>query len=326
MDKISEEIKNGISHTVFLICGEEDYLRRQKRDKLRDALISSDDTMNFSCFRGKDIDTGKLRDLSETLPFFADRRVILIEDSDFFKSGGEELAEYIEKKPDTTVFIFNEKAVDKRTKLYKAVSAKGVIADMTRQPENVLETWIASKIKAEGKKITLPDLRYFLSLTGDNMDLISNEFEKLICYTVGRDVVTRADMDAVCIRNIDDQIFKMIEEMSAHNTQAALRMFMDLLALDVNPFALLTLIVRQYNILLEAKQLEIKGAGQQECSKKLPRFYTQKYVNQAKHMKIGEIKKALEMCAETDESIKLGRMSDDTAIEVLVTELGTGIG
>ncbi len=324
MQRLSDEIKSGQFHTLYLIYGEEDYLRRQFRDRLKSALAADDDTMNFTCFRGNETQTEKVIDLAETMPFFAERRVILIEGSGLFKKDGDRLADYVKEKPDSTTIIFEESEIDKRSRLYKTVADIGLADEMARQPVPVLEKWVVSMLKKEGRSITAADLHYFLSLTGDDMDLISNEFEKLICYTIGCNAVTRADMDAVCIRQIDDQIFKMIEEMSAHHQQSALRMFMDLLALDEKPFRLLSLIVRQYNILLEAKQLEMSGAGRREINERLPHYYTQKYIDQAKCMTIGEITDALVKCEDVDESIKTGRMPDEIAIEILVVELSAG--
>jgi DNA polymerase-3 subunit delta len=324
MQRLSDEIKSGQFHTLYLIYGEEDYLRRQFRDRLKDALVPAGDTMNYARFRGSEVQVEKVIDLAETMPFFADRRVIVIEDSGLFNKDGDRLADYVREKPDSTSIIFDEGEIDKRSRLYKAVADIGMADEMARQPVPVLEKWVISMLKKEGRSIAAPDLHYFLSLTGDNMDLISNEFEKLICYTMGRDSVTRADMDAVCIRQIDDQIFRMIEEMSAHHRDSALRMFMDLMALDEKPFRLLSLITRQYNILLEAKQLELGGAGRREVSEKLPHYYTQKYIDQARHMTLREIKTALEKCVGVDESVKTGRMSGEIAIEMLVVELSTG--
>ena len=324
MKTIDNDIKTGQFKQIYLLYGEEQYLIRQYRDKLKHALAADDDTMNFSAFSGSDINQKEIIDLAETLPFFADRRVIVIEDSWLFNKDGDRLADYVREKPDSTSIIFDEGEIDKRSRLYKAVADIGMADEMARQPVPVLEKWVISMLKKEGRSIAAPDLHYFLSLTGDNMDLISNEFEKLICYTMGRDSVTRADMDAVCIRQIDDQIFRMIEEMSAHHRDSALRMFMDLMALDEKPFRLLSLITRQYNILLEAKQLELGGAGRREVSEKLPHYYTQKYIDQARHMTLREIKTALEKCVGVDEAVKTGRMSGEIAIEMLVVELSTG--
>lgn len=42
--------------------------------------------MNFAHYEGKGIDIRQLIDLCETMPFFANRRVIILEDTGFFKN------------------------------------------------------------------------------------------------------------------------------------------------------------------------------------------------------------------------------------------------
>jgi DNA polymerase-3 subunit delta len=84
MKTIDNDIKTGQFKKVYLLYGAETYLLRQYRDKLKKALVSEDDSMNFSAFEGKDINQNEIIDLAETLPFFAERRVILIENSGLF--------------------------------------------------------------------------------------------------------------------------------------------------------------------------------------------------------------------------------------------------
>ena len=125
MKMLAEDIKNGSFKTSYLLYGEEAYLRSQYKNKLKEALVNPDDTMNFSRFEGKGTDPAEIISLADTLPFFADRRLILIEDSGFFKNKCDELADYIPKLPDTTCLLFVETEVDKRSRLYKAVQKYG---------------------------------------------------------------------------------------------------------------------------------------------------------------------------------------------------------
>ena len=115
MQRINNDIKSGNFQPVYLLCGEERYLRRQYKDKLKNALCAPDDNMNTHYYEGKNVPVGEIIDLAETLPFFAERRVILIENSGLFKSGGEQMAEYLNTQNETTVFIFVESEVDKRS-------------------------------------------------------------------------------------------------------------------------------------------------------------------------------------------------------------------
>ena len=110
MKSIDEDIKTGQFQNVYLLYGEEAYLKRQYKEKLLKAMVTQGDTMNFSAYEGKDIAQGELIDLAETLPFFAERRVILVEDSGFFKNSAEELAAYIPEVAKAPVlFLWNPK-------------------------------------------------------------------------------------------------------------------------------------------------------------------------------------------------------------------------
>ena len=143
MQTINEDIKNGTFKPVYLLYGEEAFLKQSYKKKLR-AAISGDDTMNYNYFEGKGLDMNELISLADTMPFFSERRLILIEDSGFFKTSSEALAEYLPTMPDTTCIVFVEEAVDKRNKLYKKVKDLGHIAEMKRQdssPDGRRRSW-----------------------------------------------------------------------------------------------------------------------------------------------------------------------------------------
>ena len=125
MKRLNEEIKTGQLKQAYLLCGEEAYLRRQYRDRLTAALMGDGDLMNLNRFEGKGINPGEVIDLAQTMPFFADRRVLVIENSGFFKRGGEALADYLAEPAQTVFFVFVEPEIDKRSRLYKAVVSKG---------------------------------------------------------------------------------------------------------------------------------------------------------------------------------------------------------
>lgn len=86
MKMLIEDIKNKQFKNIYLLTGEEIYLRNQYRKRLREALLDPEDTMNYASFEGKNINPKEVIDLAETMPFFADRRVIEISDSGFAKS------------------------------------------------------------------------------------------------------------------------------------------------------------------------------------------------------------------------------------------------
>ncbi len=322
MQKLAEEIKSGQLKQVYILYGEEAYLRNQYKDKLKKALLGDGDDMNFHYFEGKNISSGKVIDLAETMPFFAERRVIMLENSGLFTRGGEELAAYLASPAATAYFVFVELAVDKRSKLYKAATAKGRAVEFKAQDEAVLKRWILGFLKKENKRITEKDLNFFLEKTGSGMENIRGELEKLFCYCLERDVVTAQDIEAVCSRQVSSQIFDMVNAVAQRRQKAALELYYDLLALKEPPMRILFLIARQFNLLLQVKELRNKGYDANMIGEKtgLAGFIARKYVAQASKFKEEDLRRALTDCVETEEAVKTGRMNDVMSVELLIVK------
>ena len=151
MKSLNEDLKTGQLKQIYLLYGEEAYLKKQYKDKLHYAIVPPDDTMNYAYYEGKGINAKEVIDLAETLPFFAERRLIILENSGFFKNASPELSDYIKELPETTSMIFVESEIDKRGKLYKAVKDKGRVVELGRQDESTLLRWIAGSVRRENK-------------------------------------------------------------------------------------------------------------------------------------------------------------------------------
>ena len=106
MKSLNEDLKTGQFKQVYLLYGEESYLKKQYKDRLSKAMLPEGDTMNYAYYEGKGTDVKQVIDLAETLPFFAPRRLIVMEDTGFFKSASPELSEYIRSMPETACFHF----------------------------------------------------------------------------------------------------------------------------------------------------------------------------------------------------------------------------
>ena len=315
MKGIEEDIKSKTFQPAYLLYGEESYLKKQYAQKLRKALSQPDDTMNVSFYEGKNINLGEIIDLAETLPFFAERRMIMIEDSGVFKSASDELADYMKHITDTTCFVFVEEEVDKRSKMYKAVKNAGRVVEFPRQTKEVLTRWILSKLKREQKKITKSVLELFLEKTGDDMEYIDKELEKLFCYTLGREVISAEDVEAVCVVQTTGKIFEMVDMIAGKQQKRALDLYYDLLALKEPPMRILFLIARQFQILWQVKDLKRQGYDSKFIASKakIPEFAVRKNLAQA-----SRFKQAVADCVQAEEDVKTGMLNDRMAVELLI--------
>ena len=327
MKMLAEDIKNGSFKTSYLLYGEEAYLRNQYKNKLKNALVNPDDTMNFSRFEGKNIDPAEIISLADTLPFFAERRLILIEDSGFFKNKCDELADYLPSLPETTCLLFAETEVDKRNRLYKTVQKYGRVTEFQSQDERTLMRWILGTLKKENKKITEDTLRHFLERTGSDMENIHMELEKLLSYTEGRDVITSEDVEEICTMQTTGQIFEMIRAIAEKKQRLALDLYYDLLALKEPPMRILFLIARQFNQLLLVKSLAAKGMDRSSIASKaqVAPFIAGRLMTQARSFTLEQLKNAVKDCVDAEEAVKTGRMTDILSVELLIVKYSAGI-
>lgn len=322
MKTIDNDIKSGQLKNVYLLYGEERYLVRQYRDKLVKAIVSPDDTMNFTRFEGADVDATELISLAETMPFFAERRLILVEDSKLFRKASEDLAEYFERCLDTTYFVFVEESVEEKTKVFKSVSNVGSAVKFTTPKEEVLKKWIIGRISKEGKNITQAAYQSFIDKTGTDMENIEKELEKLICYTMEKAAIEAADVEAVTTEQITSKIYELVNAISNHQQKMALDLFYDLLSQKEKPSGILNMITRHFDALLTVKVMSGQGFSNKDIADKMTAkdWMVRRYQTQARSFSVEQLKKAVKDGVEYEEAIKIGNMDAQIAVEMFIIE------
>ena len=214
-----------------------------------------------------------------------------------------------------------ESEVDKRNRLYKKVKELGYAAEMERQDPSQLASWAGGILAGEGKKITAQTMELLLEKTGDDMENIRMELEKLVSYTLGRDVITASDVEEICTTRITSRVFNMVEAITEGNVRKALDLYEDLLALKEEPRKILPLIGRQFNQIFQVKELMSQGMnrGTIGSALKLKPYIAGKLMNQARAYSPDRLRAAVNLCTDTEEAVKTGQLNDRMAVELLIT-------
>ena len=331
---LNKELEEGRILPAYLFYGEEAYLRDQNKKKVLKNAMNGGIDMNFCRYSGRDIDVRALIDFARTIPFMADRRVILVENSGLFKSGSKDLtdndyrdmADYLKEPEETACIIFEESEVDKRRNTFKALSAGGGFElDCIKQDARTLKIWISGKLRSAGKSASDDTINLFLEYTGTDMFNISNETEKLISYCADRTLINETDVRAVCSGWTEGRIFDMTDAISEHDRNRALEIYADLLTLGESEQLILSQIVRQMDRTLQAGELSDRGLRADELAAALglgPKqaFLAPKYVRWARAFRAKRLKELLELAASLDEAFKTGRLDPRLEIEMLIVE------
>ncbi len=342
MKSIENDIANGNIKNIYLLMGVEPYLINQFRDKLVDALVGKEDEINYKKLTGSDFITTEMIEFADTIPFFAEHRVVVVENSGVFKTADDKLAEYFSKVPESSYLIFTEcfmgdksdekkyekHLVDKRLKIYKSLNANGRIVEFPRQKDEVLNKWINTRLQAKGFSSSYSTRDKLLEYTGNDMMTILNEIEKLMCYKLEEKVIETDDVEVLCSKSIENDIFEMVAAIAAKNKRKALALYYDLLQLKESPIKILYLISREFNLLMQVKSLKKEGVGDNKISSTtgVNPYFIGKYVNISNRLSNEYLREAIGECLDFEHAFKRGGIDPTIGVELLIVKYSTVAG
>lgn len=318
--EIDSHIKTGSFSKLYVLYGDEDYLKLQYRNKLIKALVAEGDSMNYTILEGDGISENAIISAAETMPFFAEHRVILIKDSGYFKKATEDVATYFENICDTSVLIFVESETDKRTKTYKAAEKNGLLCEFTLPDTKMLQTWILGKLKKDGKNMSADAYATFAEMTCESMSNMALEYEKLIAYTGDSNTISRADVEAVCTKQITTKIFELTDAMAAKDSKKVFDLYHDMLSAKEPPMRILYMICRQFRQFLMIGELHAKSKTNGEIASmiKAPEFVVRKSIPMLKKLSGKQIRGLLKDAADYEQMVKSGQLDEQLAVEMIM--------
>ena len=152
------------------------------------------------------------------------------------------------------------------------------------------------------------------------MGNIDRELEKLLCYCMEKEVIEAADVEAVTTEQTTNKVFDMVNAIAEHNQRKALDLYYDLLTLKEPPMRIMYLISRQFQILLNIKDMSGKGFDNAAMAKNagIPPFAVRRNLSQAKGFTMQQLKQAIRDGVDYEEAVKTGRMNDQMAVELFL--------
>ncbi len=335
--ELKQQLSGGRFYPVYLICGEQDFLRHENMKLIREAILGAGDTMNSTVLNGPEIRAADVIETAQTLPFFADHRVVTITETEFFKHAGEDaerLNSYLQELPETTHLIFEEISPNKACRLYKTVSKLGYVlcCDLAGTdyvpPQDMrrLQEWIAGLFAERDLRISNQTLNLFLTYSGTDMLAIRSQKEKVAAYCWGRGEVCPEDIRAVCTPVVKDRIFDMIRFIAEGKREEALSVYMDLQKLQTPPQVILSLMIRQYSQLLQIREMSDSMRDEDiSDALKLNRWaLTNRLKPLTRGRSVEDFERFLTLCLDADYAYKNGKISPELATERLIVQCSGG--
>ncbi len=327
MRGIDDDLKSKNLKQVYLLYGPEKYLRKYYRNRIRKTLLGdADDDMNYTVIPGEKLDVNELIEQAETMPFFAERRMVYVENCGLFAKSDDVLADFLGKLPETVCLVFSENEVKKNTRTYKAVDKAGGAFEMTTLTDSRrIFRWLTPQMKINGKTLQIKKAAWeaFLTRTNGDMFRMQNEMEKLVSYCADEEFIDVKDVEAICTGVVEDKIFDMIRAVADRDMARAMRLYRDMLLLKEPAIKILILMTGQLRKIYEVKQMSAHHIGDDDIAKRLHMqgFAVRQNRGLGSNFTEKRLEEILAMAGEAEWDIKTGRLPEQMAVEILMTKI-----
>ncbi|MCD7033033.1 DNA polymerase III subunit delta [Metabacillus sp. GX 13764] len=333
--QIWKDLKKLQVQPVYLLQGTETYLLQETVKKILAAVLHEEEKeFNYSVYDMEETPIETAMEDAETLPFMGEKRVVLLKNPYFLT--GERKKEKIEHKVETLEAYLKEPApftvlillapyekLDERKKITKLLKKQAEAVEVHALSEKELFSWTASLAEAENRKISREAAERLAMLTNSNLMIMNQEINKLCMYTAESEEITAETVDLLTARSLEQNIFDLIENTVSKNIPRAMAMLYDLLKTNEEPIKILSLMVNQFRLILQVKQLSKTGYGQPQIASvlKVHPFRVKLAQKQASLFAEEELSKILKRLAEADYEMKTGKMEKQLILELFLLKL-----
>ena len=328
------ELKSTGPERLYLLRGPEDYLREQYLAQLkRLCLPEGEDSFSYRRINGPELSAQTLGEALDAMPFMTQRSFLELRDVDINRlSEPEACLKLLSDIPDYCTAVFVQSAgyePDGRQKTVKALRELAHELNFTRQSQGLLTDWIVKRFSAAGKSVELEAVQRLLFVSGNLMNRLIPEIEKVAAYAAG-EKVTAADVDAVANHIPEADIFEMTEFIAQKKNNSAASILAELLSDRNNePIAILAALGGQMRKLYAARLALERGLGakyvMEACALKYD-FIATKLLSAARGYTLPQLIRAVELCCEADYRIKSSGEDDGELLKETVMRIAAGEG
>lgn len=332
----------------YILHGEDELSRTEALAKLRakmgDPQFAELNTVHFD---GRKVALSELQHACDSVPFLADRRLVIVDgmlarldprraknaDEDSAESEEEanptlakDLTAYLDRLPDTARLVFVEtKTLAKNNPILKhaaADSKHAYLKEFVAPTERALPKWIQERVAAQGGSIDGAAVAELANHIGADLRLLDTEIAKLLVYRLNESIRAQ-DVQLLVASVRESDIFALVDAIGRRETNTTLKLLHAQLDQNAAPGYLLAMITRQFRLLLQMKDLAVRGLTVEtaRAQLKMHPFVANKTWTQALNFALPQLAAIYQKLLDCDIAIKTGRSEPVLALDVLIVEL-----
>ena len=333
IDILDGEIKKNDISNGYIFCGSDEELIKISVNSIINKVVEKDFLdLNLIKLDGLTTTFNDIENACETLPFFGDKKVVVVYRANFLKEkpdkdGGKiytEILKYIKDLPSHTIlimyYLFNDKRdTPKKNKKLTTLDKYVKVVHCDKLKKDRYYKKVDDLFKEKGRTIGKVQLRYFADKVQNNFDIIKREVDKLDCYAIGREI-TKEDIDRLIRNKSEDDIFDLVEYISIRKVEKALDLLDELLFKADQHMLIISSIGNHFRRLNEIKVYLSQGKRLDFFMSKyrLPQFVCEKLMNQAAKFTVKQLSELIRICVESELKLKSSTSEKQMEMELML--------
>lgn len=292
--------------------------------------------LNVNYLDGRTVNMGELAHYCDTIPFMAERRLVVVrgllerlsqkslseQDAAFLSR----LVDYLPDLPETTRLVFVETSeVPRRHPVMTLAqrSEAGFIKTFALPKGRELEQWIRKRVDSAGGSISPGAVNELSTYVGSDLYQLDQEIAKLVAYTGGERAINEKDVQLLTPHVREGNIFEMVDALGCQDGRTAGQIYHQLLDMGEHPLMLLSMIVRQFRLMIQIKELAPQLLTPEAIASELGQnpYPVKKILQQSRHFTMSHLRAVYQRLLETDVAIKTGQFEASLALDLLIAGL-----
>jgi DNA polymerase-3 subunit delta len=326
---------------LHVLIGEDDFSIRQALAEIK-AGVGEDTVLaaNTTVLDGRQVILEQLKGTCETVPFLADKRLVIVEGllgryDAKVRSGGKKakkdgqpdecqaIAEYARQLPEFAELVLVDGKIGNRNPLLQALLRVTRVRSFPLLNPVALRQWIEQRVTGAGGSISRKAVELLARFVGNDLWVMSGEVDKLVMFTGGRRI-EEEDVRRVVSYVQEASVFAMIDAIMEFRASYAQELLQQLLRQGAAPAYLLVMLARQVQLMFRVRDLRRQRKTRAEIQQILglnSDFVLRKAWEQGERYSLARLKEVYHRLLEADLSIKTGRCEGELALNILVAEL-----
>ncbi len=339
---------------IIFFYGDNAFKAKQKIGELKEKFFREVDPNehSFSVIDGALTDLNEISQTVNTGSLFTKKRLTLLENI-FANKKAEFLPEFLDylqknnlEKGDDIILIYESRIKSQKDKFVKTNMASDKDSALTAKEKKLfdflrgqkfvqefkgltageLASWIKAEVEKKGSTIRPAAVQQLINFCGTDLWQINNELEKLVHYKKVGDIpseIEAKDIETICSRNFDDNIFALTDALGSKNKPLALKILEDQYHLDAADEYILAMLLRQFKIILQLKSALDQGENPVKIGPLLGLhpYVAKKSAEQARYFTLEQLKELISDLTRLDYLNKTGQTDFKAALNLIIARL-----